>query len=194
MDSIKGYKEFLKQKLTQKRYIHSLSVAQTAARLASMYGADKEKAYLAGMLHDYARDLSTTELLTIGQAYDLVHYHVEVVNPTLLHGVVGAFLLEQEGIIKDEEILESIRYHTTSHPDSDLLGKILYIADYIEPNRDFPGVDKMRTMTYQNLDYGMLGGLDHTIMYLMQSAAFIHPLSIEARNRLIEKINIKHCN
>ena len=194
MENIESYKEHLKQRLTTKRYTHSLAVAQTAAKLAGMYNGDINKAYLAGLLHDYARDYTPSQLLIMAEENHLVDYHVEVVNPSLLHGKVGAFLLEKEGIVADPSILKAIRYHTTGHPDHDQLGHIIYIADYIEPNRDFPGVDKMRKVVYQNFDYGILAGLDHTIMYLMQKAAFIHPLSVDTRNRLIEKINIKHCN
>ena len=194
MEQIEGYKELLKKRLTAKRYTHTVSVAQTAAKLAKMYEGDADQAYLAGLLHDYARDLSPTELLTIAQENELLTDHVEVVNPDLLHGVVGAFLLRQDGLVTDEVILRAIRYHTTGHPQMDNLGRIIYIADYIEPGRDFPGVDKLRTVTYKNLDYGVLAGLDHTMLYLLQSGAFIHPLSVAARNRMLEEVNIKHCN
>lgn len=194
MDNIESYKEYLKQKLTTRRYVHSLAVAQTAAKLAGMYNGDINKAYLAGLMHDYARDYTPSQLLVMAEENNLVDYHVEVVNPYLLHGKIGACLLEKEGIIIDPSILNAIRYHTTGHPDYDQLGYIVYIADYIEPNRDFLGVEKIRKVVYQNLDYGVLAGLDHTIMHLMKKAAFIHPLSIDTRNRLIEKINIKHCN
>ncbi len=194
MDQTEGYKELLKKRLTAKRYTHTVSVAQTAAKLAKMYESDADQAYMAGLMHDYARDLSPTELLTIAQENDLISDHAEVINPDLLHGVAGAFLLKKEGLITDEAILQAIRYHTTGHPKMSKLDKIIYIADYIEPGRDFPGVDKLRTMSYQNLDYGVLAGLDHTIMFLLQSGAFIHPLSIAARNHMLEEVNIKHCN
>lgn len=194
MDLTEGYKELLKQRLTPKRYTHTISVAQTAAKLAGKYKVNITKAHIAGLLHDYARDLSNEELLSIAMENDLVSNHAEVLHPQILHGAVGAFLLKRDGIIDDEEILQAIRYHTTGHPDMDRLGQIIYIADYIEPGRDFPGVEKMRQVTYQNLEYGIMSGLDHTLMYLIHSAAYIHPLSIETRNRFIEKLNIKHCN
>ena len=100
----------------RQRYTHTVSVAQTAAKLAKLYGCDADQAYLAGLMHDYARDLSPTELLTIAQENDLIADHAEVISPDLLHGVAGAFLLKKEGLITDEAILQAIRYHTTGHP------------------------------------------------------------------------------
>ena len=71
---------------------------------------------------------------------------------------------------------------------------MIYIADYIEPERKFPGVDKLRTITYQDWNLGVLAGLNHTLTYLLQKAAFIHPYSLMARNRMLEEIGIKDCN
>lgn len=194
MDSTEGYKELLKQRLTAKRYIHTIGVAQTASKLAAMYKGNVEQAYLAGLLHDYAKDLPTTELLSIAQENDLITDRVEMITPLLLHGTVGAYLLERDGLLTDQEVLAAIRCHTTGCVGMSKLDKIIYIADYIEPGRTFPGVDEIRTMSYKNLDLGILAGFNHTIAFLLQSGAFIHPLSIAARNYLLEEINIKNCN
>lgn len=191
---VEGYKIILQRRLSPGRYVHSVGVANTAAKLAGMYSLDIEKAYLAGLMHDYAREMSGTELLDLGQEHGLIRDHVEVIKPSLLHGVVGAFLLQQAGIITDAQILDAIRNHTTGHPEMDWLGRLIYIADYIEPERKFPGVDKLRTIAYKDLDYGVLAGLDHTLIYLVQKGAFLHPYSLMARNRILEEISIKECN
>lgn len=191
---VEGYKIIMQKRLSPARYVHSVGVANTAAKLAGMNNLDIEKAYLAGLMHDYAREMSGTELLMLAQENDLLGDHIEVIKPDLLHGKVGAFLLEQEGLITDEQILASIRNHTTGHPEMDWLSKLIYIADYIEPERKFPGVDKLRAITYKDWQLGVLAGLNHTLTYLLQKGAFIHPYSLMARNRMLEEISIRDCN
>ena len=184
---VEGYKEILKNRLSVKRYTHSVGVANTAARLAGMFNGDIERAYLAGLMHDYARELPEEELLELTAKYNLSTDGVELMQTSLLHGPVGAWLLEQEGLITDKRVLDAIRWHTTGHPDMDQLGRIIYISDYIEPGRNFPGVDVLRQITNKNLNLGVLAGLDHTLSFLMQRNNFIHPLSIATRNRLLEE-------
>ena len=184
---VEGYKEILKHRLSVKRYTHSVSVANTAARLAGMFNGDIERAYLAGLMHDYARELSEEELLELTAKHNLSTDGVELMQTSLLHGPVGAWLLEQEGLITDKQVLDAIRWHTTGHPDMDQLARIIYISDYIEPGRNFPGVDMLRQITNKDLNLGVLAGLDHTLAFLMQRNHFIHPLSIATRNRLLEE-------
>lgn len=184
---VEGYKELLKKRLSAKRYNHSVGVANTSAKLAGMFNGDIERAYLAGLLHDYARELPNSELLELAMAHDLSGDTVELLQPNLLHGPVGAWLLREQGIIDDGQILNAIRWHTTGHPDMDQLARIVYIADYIEPSRDFPGVDALRKIAHKDLNLGMLAGLDHTINFLLQQGGFIHPWSVAVRNQLIEE-------
>ena len=184
---IEGYKEILKKRLSVKRYTHSVSVANTAAKLAGMFNGDIERAYLAGLMHDYAREMTEEELLDLTAKHNLSTDGVELMQTNLLHGPVGAWLLEQEGIINDETVLNAIRWHTTGHPDMDQLARIIYISDYIEPNRDFPGVEMLRQITYKDLNLGVLAGLDHTLAFLIQRNNFVHPLSVATRNRLLEE-------
>ncbi len=184
---VEGYKEILKNRLSVKRYTHSIGVANTAARLAGMFNGDIERAYLAGLMHDYARELTEEELLELTAKHNLSTDGVELMQTSLLHGPVGAWLLEYEGIITDKQVLDAIRWHTTGHPDMDQLARIVYISDYIEPGRNFPGVDVLRQITNKNLNLGVLAGLDHTLSFLVQRNNFIHPLSIATRNRLLEE-------
>jgi predicted HD superfamily hydrolase involved in NAD metabolism len=162
-------------------------VANTAARLAGMFNGDIERAYLAGLMHDYARELTEEELLELTAKHNLSTDGVELMQTSLLHGPVGAWLLEEEGLITDKQVLDAIRWHTTGHPDMDQLARIIYISDYIEPGRNFPGVDLLRQITNKDLNLGVLAGLDHTLGFLVQRNHFIHPLSIATRNRLLEE-------
>lgn len=184
---VEGYKEILKNRLSVKRYTHSVGVANTAARLAGMFNGDIERAYLAGLMHDYARELTEEELLELTAKHHLSTDGVELMQTSLLHGPVGAWLLEQEGLITDPQVLDAIRWHTTGHPDMDQLARIVYISDYIEPGRNFPGVDVLRQITNKDLNLGVLAGLDHTLSFLVQRNNFIHPLSVATRNRLLEE-------
>ncbi len=184
---VEGYKEILKKRLSVKRYTHSVGVANTAAKLAGMFNGDIERAYIAGLLHDYAREVPKSELLELAVEHQLTSDAVDLLQPGLLHGPVGAWMLKEQGIMDDEKILNAIRWHTTGHPDMDQLARIVYIADYIEPNRNFPGVDLLRQITHRDLNLGVLAGLDHTIGFLVQKDGYLHPLSVATRNRLLEE-------
>ena len=184
---VEGYKAILKKRLSVKRYTHSVGVANTAAKLAGMFDGDIERAYLAGLLHDYAREMSSSDLLELAVVHNLHSDPVELLQPSLLHGPVGAWMLKDQGIIEDEAILNAIRWHTTGHPDMKQLDRIIYIADYIEPGREFPGVDALRQIVHRDLNLGMLAGLDHTINYLIQKNGFLHPWSVAIRNRILEE-------
>lgn len=184
---VEGYKAMLQKRLSVKRYTHSVGVANTAAQLAAMFNGDIERAYLAGLLHDYAREMPSSELLELAVEHQLYADEVDLLQPNLLHGPVGAWLLKERGIIEDEAILQAIRWHTTGHPDMKQLERIVYIADYVEPGRAFPGVDALRQIVHRDLDWGMLAGLDHTISYQLQKNGFLHPLSVAIRNRILEE-------
>ncbi len=176
-------------------YPRGVGLANTAAKLAGMFNGNIAQAYLAGLLHDYAREVPNSELLELAVEHNLVQDSVELLQPNLLHGAVGAWMLQEQGIVEDEAVLNAIRWHTTGHPDMDQLARIIYIADYIEPERKFPGVEALRTIAHRDLDLGVLAGLDHTISFLIQKNGFLHPLSVAARNRLLEeKIEDQHGN
>lgn len=191
---VEGYKALLKNRLSPKRYVHSVGVANTAAKLAGMFNSDIERAYLAGLLHDYAREISSSELLEIVLEHQIPYDAIDLLQPNLLHGPVGAWMLQQQGIITDESILNAIRWHTTGHPDMDQLARIIYIADYIEPSREFPGVEALRQISHRDINLGMLAGLDHTITFLIRKGGYLHPLSVAVRNRLLEEREARHNN
>lgn len=180
------YIDIIKEKLDDKRFQHSLGVAKTARELAVKYGVDPELAYLAGILHDYGKNVSVENLIKIAERNKLITDEVERTNPFLLHGPVGAYLIEKELGIKDREVLEAIRYHTTGKPNLDKLGLIIYITDLIEPNRKLVGLDTIRQFTAQDLYKGVLEGINYTLIYLVQGNQPIHGLSIETRNWLLE--------
>lgn len=143
----------LKKKLNPKRYEHTLGVAYTSQALAMRYGEDLEKAQLGGLLHDCAREFEHEEIYKRCLKEGISITKEEENNKVLLHAKYGSFLAEKKYGITDEEILSAIRFHTTGKPEMTLLEKIVYLADYIEPDRDkAPNLFKIRKMAFIDID------------------------------------------
>ncbi len=171
---------FVKKRINEKRYLHSLNTAKEAAALAKKYGADENKAYIAGLLHDVAKGLSADSLNTIAGENGIEVDEHEAKNPELLHGKVGAAIVSRELGINDEDILSAIKWHTTGHKNMTLLEKIIYLADIIEPGRNFPETEALRALAYKDLNGAMLKGLGHVMNFVKAKGLTLHPNSIEA--------------
>lgn len=178
----------VKVQLTEKRYVHTLGVAETAVELAIRYGADVEKAELAAIFHDYAKFRSKQEMKQIiidqNMNQNLLDFQSE-----LWHAPVGAYLVEQEAGITDREILNAIAYHTSGRIGMTLLEKVVYLADYIEPGRSFSGVDEVRELAEKSLDKALLKTVKNTIKFLMKKKQAIYPDTFHMYNDLI--LNLK---
>lgn len=177
---------YLKENLSEKRYRHSLGVADEAVKLARCYHSDEDKAYLSGLVHDCAKEIPADDarrLLT--DKYGIALDPVTRYTPKLLHGPLGACMAQSDFGICDAEILDAIKFHTTAKADMSVLTKILYIADYIEPNRDFEGVDELRTLAYESIDDAIITGLDYTVQELVSEGFMLHPDTVHARNFLL---------
>lgn len=179
------YEKKIKSILTPERFRHSLGVAETAARLAKINGADEDKAYTAGILHDAAKNLSYEEMLERRREYGVKFDETSESSGALLHAPLGAEIAKREFGISDDEILESIRSHTVARENMSTLDKIIYIADMIEPNRNFDGVEEIRAAAFENLDRGVLMGLEQTILHTIKKGLILHPSTVYARNSLI---------
>lgn len=175
--------------LSVKRFQHSLGVSQSAAELAVHFGENVEKAKLAGLLHDCARGLSSNNLLQIAESFAIVVNDVERCQPILLHAPVGAALAQKEYGVDDPQILKAITLHTTGGRTMATLEKIIYLADCIEPSRDFPGIDKLRSLAFTDLDAAMLAAFDQSLHYVIELGLLIHPATIEGRNYLLQRKN-----
>jgi len=175
----------LKEVLSPKRFKHSLGVMETAVKLAEQYGADVKKAELAGLLHDCAREMKVEDILKICRQNNIKTDDISLMQPKLLHGPVGSIIAREEYGIEDEEILSAIYCHTTGRKDMSTLDKIIFLADYIEPGRDFPGVDKAREAVFEDLDKGMVVSLMGIIKHLVEKKALIQMDTIETWNYII---------
>ena len=138
------YEQEVQRHLTEKRFYHSQCVAQEAARLAQQYGADVEKARLAGILHDIMKDTPPEQQLKILQDSGILLTKTQRHNRKLWHALAGAAYLQQTLQVKDGDIVEAVRCHTSGKKDMSLLEKVLFVADYISADREYPGVERMR--------------------------------------------------
>ncbi|MGS0765146.1 bis(5'-nucleosyl)-tetraphosphatase (symmetrical) YqeK [Syntrophomonas curvata] len=180
-------------RLSSRRYNHSLQVAQVAREMAGHYGIDPDKAYLTGLLHDYAKGMAASELLDIAITNHLLEDEADSLVPDLLHAPVGAFLLRSELAVDDEEVLQAVKKHTLGALNMSDLDKIIYLADMIEPGRDFPGLERLTCLAWRNLDEGMLFGLESTIKYCLDEHRILHPLTVKVRNHFLEEVRFIHC-
>lgn len=176
----------VKEQVTKHRYEHILGVVETAKKLAKRYGADKKKAELAAILHDYCKFWPEEKMKQIIEdtphiPADLLEYDKE-----LWHAHVGAEVARRELGIEDEDVLDAIRYHTSGRENMTLLERVVCLADYIEPNRQFPGVDELRKLAKEDLDRALAQALGGTITFLVNREKKIYPLTVLARNSLIK--------
>lgn len=179
--------KYLINNLSVKRYEHSLGVANEAVQLAKKYDADAEKAFIAGLVHDCAKEIDAdTSVKILKERYGIVPDDDLLFVPRLLHGLLGSCIVRSEFEIDDAEIIDAVRYHTTGKAGMNILTKIIYIADYIEPGRTYPDVDKLRRITYKNIDEGILYSLDYTICDLVNKKISIHPDTVNCRNFLLK--------
>lgn len=169
--------------LKHKRIPHVLGTEQEAIRLAERYGADVDKARVGALLHDCTKKLDLAEQLALCEQYGIPLDDMERQTLKLLHAKTGA-AIARDVFGVDDEIYGAILWHTTGRAGMTLLEKILYLADYIEPSRDFPGVDKLRAVCYKDLDAGLLMGLEMTITEMNELGSPVHRATIEARDAL----------
>ena len=178
---VKEIKKKLKKSLDKQRYQHTLGVMYTAGCLAMANGYSIEKAMLAGLLHDCAKCLSTEKKIGLCVKKNIDITEVEISNPGLLHAKAGMVLAEEEYGIKDAQILHAIRVHTTGEADMGLLDKILFVADYIEPNREkAPNLAKIRQTAFYDIDECMYEILRDTLEYLGKNPKTLDPETKDA--------------
>lgn len=180
----------LKNMLPERRFKHSENVAKCAVKLSEIYGYDKEKSYIAGIIHDCAKYLEAKEVDFYVKKYSIELDELEKNNLALSHSVIGSYIVRNEFNIDDEEIINSVKYHTTGKANMNLIEKIIYIADLIEEDRNFPGVENLRQLTYNGrLDEALLESFDNTIKFVIYNKQLIHPRTVEARNYLMKQNN-----
>ena len=175
----------LKKRLNETRYSHSLCVADEAKRLAVKYGADPEKAYLAGLLHDITKNAPDEEHLKIFKDFGIILSDVEKNAKKLWHAMSGAAYAEHILGINDPEIIDAIRYHTTAKADMSLLAKILYLADFTSADRDYEDVDVIREYVDISLEKAFIYALQYSIKDLVDLQKAVHIDTVAAYNQAV---------
>ncbi len=166
-EKIQKIKKELKKELDKNRYHHTIGVMYTAASLAMRYEYDIEQAMLAGLLHDCAKCIPDKEKLAICRKNAIQMRDIEIENPFLLHAKLGAYIAKEQYKISDSEILHAIEVHTTGEPAMNLLDKIIFVSDYIEPARDkAPNLVQIRKLAFCDLDAAVLKILNDTLNFL----------------------------
>lgn len=177
--------EEIKKRLNPDRLYHSLNVADEAKKLAKHYGADEQKAFTAGLLHDILKNTPDSELLQYFERNGIMLTETERASRKTWHAMAGADFLRRELHVTDADILSAVRWHTTGRAGMTLLDKVLFVADFISADRDYPGVERMREKAYVSLEDAMLEGLQFTINELVENAWPVHEDSIRAYNELV---------
>ena len=170
--------------MSEKRLRHCLGVEKAARELAERFDLDPEKAGLAGLLHDYAKKVSDEEFLGLIDKYrldpDLKNW-----GNNVWHGIVGIYKIQEELGIEDTEILRAIEVHTVGSSTMSELDKVVYVADYIEHNRDFPGVDKARELAQRSLNLAVAYETARTVEHLAHKGIPIYPQTLETYNAFV---------
>lgn len=187
MLDITEMKKLLKASLPHKRFKHSLAVYDTALELAAVYGLDKEKVGVGALLHDCGREIPTRDLLMHTIALGLPMDNVERNQPILLHAKLGVYYAREKYGVTDQEILDAIRFHTTGAAGMSKMAMVVYLADLLEPTRDFAGIEEMRRLAKVDLEQAMIKAYAQTIRYLLEYDLLVHPHCIEGYNELAAK-------
>ena len=177
---LKTAKGYARERLSDKRFDHTVRVAETAEHLAMVHGLDPQKARLAGLLHDLARETDGDTLLRTATEHGVPIGEPEREKPMLLHGPVAAKVAETELGVKDDAVLEAIRVHTTGAPGMGLLALAVFVADKIEPGREGEWVEELRSLAEGDLGEAARESLRSSISYNEERGRAIHPKSREA--------------
>lgn len=189
--SREAMKKELGKRLKEGRFRHSLGVSDTAAFLARRFGVDEEKAAVAGLLHDCAREFAKESMMDEAIKRNIPVGPVEQAMPLLLHAYIGARRVREIYQVDDPAVEQAIWRHTVGAPGMTELDKIIWFADMIEPGREYPEVEMLRELSRTaGLDDMVLEGLSQSIKFVVEKGHLIHPDTVLARNELLLK---NHC-
>lgn len=189
--NLKQAKELVRGRLSDKRYEHTINVKKMAVKLAKRYGADKEKAALAAILHDSAKEISKDEMREIMRQYPQYAEGGESRPNPVWHGICASILARTQWGVEDEAILSAIACHTAGKPGMSKLDKIVYLADMTSAERDWPGVNKLRKLELKDLDAAMLAALKQTNDFVLSQGKPLDPVSKAAYDDIKARVNAR---
>ncbi len=180
------YKELIKGMMGKKRYIHSCNVAEMCVKLAEIHGGDKEKAYIAGILHDIRKEADDEAQMRELQLSGYYIDPVELASKKTWHGIAAAYYVKEVLGITDTDILNAIRFHTVGRAGMSQLEKIVYLGDLVSAERTYPHVEKYRQYAFESLDLGMYKALKWLIPDFIENGRKIPVSTLEAYNCYLE--------
>lgn len=183
-------RDLLEESIAGKRFKHSVAVYETALAMAKSHKLSKElteKIAVSALLHDCGREVPTKESGAKAQKLGVAITEIEIQQPILLHAKLGVYFAKNKYGVTDAEVLDGICYHTTGKANMSVLAMVVFLADMIEPARDFPGVEELRKLAHKDLEAAMLQAYSNTIKYLIKEGQLIHPDCIEGYNQLMLK-------
>ena len=175
-------KKYLKEKLSQKRYTHSLNVAEECRKLALKYGEDPDKAYFAGLLHDICKEIPDEQQKKIVIESGFSVCREELDTKSLWHAIAGAYFIKTRFSVEDIDILNSVRFHTVGRAGMTRLEEIVYLGDLISADRDYKDVDKMRKIAYTSLNSAMLEAFEYSIKSVVKKGGLLPICTAEGYN------------
>ena len=182
MDSINSY---IEKNLSEKRRAHVYGVVDTAKKLAEKYGCDINKAEMAALFHDMFRSTPVDVLNMYVRQLELDKAYLN--NANLAHGPIAAIIMQRDYGITDTDLLNAVKYHTTGRAGMSVLEQVIYLADAMEPGRNYPDVDKARKLAEISLEKACLFSMEHSINYIRERGLFLHEDTIKARDYLLTK-------
>ena len=177
---IKKLDSFIRERITAKRYKHTMGVVETATALAEKYNADVEKAYVAALFHDACKNLDIDEMNMLVEKYNIGEVYID--KPQLAHSKLAAALIKDRFGVDDEDILNAISYHTTGRKGMSLLEKIIYIADATEPNREYSDAKRLNALAFEDLDQACFEVAEWSLKTLSEEGRYIDDDTISARD------------
>lgn len=177
--------QMMEGRLKKSRFEHTLGVVKASVSLAQIHGEDEGKAAVAALLHDYAKNLDSDSFISMINKYGIALDEVSRRDISLAHGLLGAEMVCDELGICDDDILNAIRYHTYGRRTMSQLEKIVYIADAIEPGRDYPGVEALRALALEDLDAALKKAVADSISFVLAKGHALHMNTIELWNTLV---------
>lgn len=185
------YKKIIREKMGDYRYNHSVNVAKEAKKLAKRFGADEEKAEIAGILHDITKEMPKEQQLQIIVDSGIILDNVQLHAPKLWHSISGSVYVRDELGIDDDDILNAIRYHTTGRAGMSVLEKVIFTADFTSEERTYSGVATMRKKAKKSLEEAMLYGYQFTFKDLSKRMLAIHPDEVSCYNDIVMQMKGK---
>ncbi len=183
------YEKELKNKVSEKRFVHSVNVSKMAEKLAKIYGENVEKAKVAGLLHDIVKEMTTEEHLKLLKDSTENLEKFENVSPKILHGPAGSEYIKIHFNIKDEDVLNAVRYHTTGRKNMTLFEKIIFVSDHISEERDWPDVVYLQNLAKTDLNKVVFAKLYTSIKKCINNKQGIHIDTVESYNQVLNEIN-----